>query len=72
MSGLRWVATTIALPLVYIVVLYVATRPPKATYVFGTPTVMTVSDKDGPAVMHSPLPCIPRKRCTRGWKGRWS
>jgi TonB family protein len=54
MSRLRWLATTIALPLVYIVVLYVATRPPKATYVFANPTVMTVSDKGGPPVMHAP------------------
>jgi hypothetical protein len=54
MARLRWVSITIALPLVYVVVLYVATRPPKPTYVFATPSVMTVSDKGGPPVMHAP------------------
>src|SRR5690242_20652584 len=47
-------AKGITLPLVYIVAVYVATRPPKATYVFGTRTAMTVSDNDGPPVMHAP------------------
>ena len=50
----RWLTKTIVLPLVYVVVLYVATRPPKPTYVFATPSVMTVSDKGGPPVMHAP------------------
>ena len=49
----RWLTKTIVLPLVYVVVLYVATRPPKPTYVFATPSVMTVSDKGGPPVMHA-------------------
>ncbi len=50
----RWLTKTIVLPLVYIVILYAATRPPKPTYVFANPTVMTVSDKGGPPVMHAP------------------
>jgi hypothetical protein len=68
----RWLTKTIVLPLVYVVVLYVATRPPKPTYVFATPSVMTVSDKGGPPVMHAPPVVYPPKRCTRGWKVRWS
>ena len=54
MARLRWVAITIALPLVYLVLLYRATRPPKPVYVFANPTVMTVTDKGGPAILHSP------------------
>ena len=54
MARLRWVSITIALPLVYLVLLYQATRPPKPVYVFANPTVMTVTDKGGPAILHSP------------------
>ena len=43
MARLRWVSITIALPLVYLALLYLATRPPKAVYLFANPTVMTVS-----------------------------
>ena len=71
MSRLRWLATTIALPLVYIVVLFVATRPPEATYVFGSRTAMTVSDQDGPPVMHAPPAVYPPQalhaRVGHGW-----
>ena len=54
MARLRWVSITIALPLVYVVLLYQATRPEKPVYVFANPTVMTVTDKGGPAILHSP------------------
>jgi TonB family protein len=54
MSRLRWALMTFALPLVYLAVLYQATRPAKAVYVFANPTAMTVSDKGGPAVLHAP------------------
>ena len=49
MSRLRWLTMTLALPLLYIAVLYRATRPPKPVYTFPARTVMTVSDKGGPA-----------------------
>jgi TonB family protein len=54
-------ATTVALPLVYLVLLYQSTRPPKAVYVFANPTVMTVSDKGGPAILHSPDAVYPEQ-----------
>jgi TonB family protein len=54
MSRLRWASITFALPLIYIAMLYLATRPPKAVYEFANPTVMTVSDKGGPAILHAP------------------
>ena len=58
--SLRWLTKTIALPLAYIVVLYVATRPPKPIYVFANPTAMTVTDKGGPPAMHAPAAVYPR------------
>ena len=54
MARLRWLMITLALPLAYVVVLYLATRPPKATYTFAQHTVMTVTDKGGPAILHAP------------------
>lgn len=54
MSRLRWLMTTLALPLVYVAVVYQATRPPRAAYRFARPTVMTVSDEGGPAILHAP------------------
>jgi TonB family protein len=54
MTRLRWLTMTLALPLVYIAVLYQVMRPPKAAYRFANPTVMTVTDKGGPAILHGP------------------
>lgn len=45
---------TYALPLVYIVVLFVANRPTKPVYTLANPTVMTVTDKGGPPILHAP------------------
>jgi TonB family protein len=59
MRRVRWLTVTLALPLVYVVVLYQATRPPKAVYTFAQPTVMTVTDKGGPAVLHAPPAIYP-------------
>src|ERR1035438_1946546 len=59
MSRLRWLTVTLALPLLYLAVLYRATRPPKAVYTFAAPTVMTVSDQGGPAVLHAPPAIYP-------------
>ena len=44
MARLRWLTITFALPLVYLAVLYLATRPPKPEYKFAEHTVMTVSE----------------------------
>jgi outer membrane biosynthesis protein TonB len=54
MVRLRWVSITFALPLVYLALLYFATRPSKAVYVFANPTVITVSDRGGPTILHGP------------------
>jgi TonB family protein len=70
MARLRWVSITIALPLVYLVLLYQATRPPKAVYVFANPTVMTVSDKGGPAILHSPDAVYPAQALHDRVEGR--
>ena len=48
MTRLRWALITIALPMVYLAVLYQALRPPKAVYTFANPTVVTVTDRGGP------------------------
>jgi TonB family protein len=59
MSRVRWLATTLGLPLAYLALLYYATRPRKAEYVFANPTVMTVSDRGGPAILHAPNAIYP-------------
>jgi len=59
MRRLRWLTFTLALPLVYVVVLYQATRPPKPVYTFPQHTVMTVTDKGGPAILHAPPAIYP-------------
>ena len=59
MARLRWVTITLALPLVYVAVLYLATRPPKPEYKFRQHTVMTVTDKGGPAILHAPPAIYP-------------
>jgi TonB family protein len=59
MARLRWVAITLAPPLLYVMVLYLATRPPKPVYTFPARTVMTVSDQGGPAALHAPPAIYP-------------
>src|ERR1019366_5542151 len=59
MARLRWVAITLAPPLVYVMVLYLATRPPKPVYTFARHTVMTVTDRGGPAILHAPPAIYP-------------
>jgi protein TonB len=54
MMRVRPVLTTFAPPLIYLVLIYLGTRPPKAVYKYATPTVMTVTDRGGPTVLHSP------------------
>jgi TonB family protein len=59
MSRLRWLTITLALPLVYLAVLYRATRPPKPIYTFAQHTVMTVTGEVGPAILHAPPAVYP-------------
>src|ERR1017187_2795666 len=59
MARLRWVAITLAPPLVYVMVLYLATRPPKPVYTFARHTVMTVTDKGLAAILHAPPAIYP-------------
>src|SRR5664280_2780591 len=61
MTRLRWLTITLALPLVDVVVLYQATRPPKPVYTFAQHTVMTVTGKGGPAILHAPPAIYPPK-----------
>jgi TonB family protein len=69
MSRVRWLAMTFALPLVYLAVLYWATRPTKAVYVFANPTSMTVSDSAGPPVLHAPPAVYPPEALRRRVEG---
>src|ERR1035437_7698267 len=61
MSRLRWLTITLAPPLVYLAVLYRATRLPKPIYTFAQHTVMTVTGKGGRAILPSPpVVCPPQ------------
>jgi TonB family protein len=59
MARLRWVSITLAPPLLYLAVIYLLTRPPKAVYRFAEPTVMTVTEQSGPVIMHGPVAVYP-------------
>jgi TonB family protein len=67
-----WVAMTVFLPMLYAAAVYVATRRPKPVYAFADPTVLTVTEQPGPAVLHAPEPIYPaealRKRIEGGVK----
>jgi TonB family protein len=49
----------IGLPSIYAMAVYVATRPPKPVYTLANRTVMTVTDKGGPPILHAPDPEYP-------------
>jgi len=51
---LRLVAMSAGLPLVFIAAVWWAMRPERPEYVFAAPTVVTVTDKGGPAVLYAP------------------
>jgi TonB family protein len=62
MANLRRLTIAFAPPLVYaavLIVLFLTEHPPKAVYQFAEPTVMTVSDKGGPLILHAPPPIYP-------------
>lgn len=69
MAKLRWLAITLAPPLLYLAALYVATRPPKPVYTFAGPTVMTVSDLGGPPILHAPEVIYPPQALRDGVEG---
>ena len=50
---------TVLLPMLYVAAVYVATRRPKPVYAFADPTVLTVTEQPGPAVLHAPEPIYP-------------
>jgi len=51
---LRLVAMSAGLPLVFIAAVWWAMRPERPEYVFAAPTVVTVTDKGGPALLYAP------------------
>jgi TonB family protein len=55
----RLVARSAGLPLVFIAAVYWAMRPEPPQYVFAAKTVMTVTEKAGPALLYSPDPIYP-------------
>jgi TonB family protein len=69
MRRARWIAVSIVLPLLYAALVFVATRHPKPVYAFADPTVMTVTDKPGPAVYHAPEPIYPPEALRRRLEG---
>jgi TonB family protein len=69
MTGLRRVLTAFAPPLIYLALIYLGTRPPKAVYKYATPTVMTVTDSRGPTVLHSPPVVYPQEALRAGVEG---
>ena len=60
---------TFAPPLIYLALVYLGTRPPKAVYKCATPTVMTVTGSGGPTVLHSPPVVYPPRALRAGVEG---
>src|SRR5258708_38079507 len=69
MTRVRRVFTTSAPPLLYLVLIFLGTRPPKAVYKYATPTVMTVTDHGGTTVLHSPPVVYPPQALRAGVEG---
>src|SRR5437763_12370404 len=69
MSRLRWALLTFGLPLMYLAALCVAARPEKPEYVLPGRTVMTVTDKGGPAILHAPEAIYPAQALRDGVEG---
>ncbi len=69
MTGLRRVLTTFAPPLIYLALIFLGTRPPRAVYKYANPTVMTVTDRGGPTVLHSPPVVYPPQALRAGVEG---
>jgi TonB family protein len=59
MRRARFLANTLLPPLLYLAVVFVATRKPKPVYAFADPTVVTVAEKAGPVVYHAPEAIYP-------------
>jgi len=61
MKRLLWTGMTFGLPAVYVALIVVSSWPEKPEYVAANPTVMTVSEKAGAAVLHMPEPIYPEQ-----------
>jgi TonB family protein len=61
MHRARSIAVTLLPPLLYALAVFVTTRKPKPVYAFADPTVITVSEKAGPAVYHAPEAVYPQQ-----------
>ena len=59
MREARWIAISVLLPVLYVATVYKATRKPKPVSAFADPTVLTVSEKAGPAIYHAPEAIYP-------------
>ena len=61
MRQARRIAVTLLPPMLYLAAVFVATRKPRPVYAFADPTVITVSEKVGPAVYHAPEAVYPQE-----------
>ena len=52
-------AVSVGLPLAFLAAVFWAVRPERPEYVMAAPTVVTVTDKGGPAVLHAPEAIYP-------------
>jgi TonB family protein len=70
MARLRWLLLTLGPPLIYLVPVYLATRPAEVPHKFANPTVMTVSEDGGPAMLHAPPAVYPLQALLQRVEGR--
>ena len=59
MGRARWLLITFALPALYLALVVIFTLPEKPEYWLKDRTVMTVSEKAGPVILHMPDPIYP-------------
>ena len=64
-----WAGVTFGLPAVYLALVIVFSWPEKPEYVAANPTVMTVSEKAGAAVLHMPEPIYPEQALRESVEG---
>ena len=55
----RWLLVTVGLPALYLALVVFFNLPEKPEYWLKDRTVMTVSEKAGPAILHMPDPIYP-------------
>jgi TonB family protein len=61
MGKVRDLAVSVLLPLLYAATVFVATRLTKPVYAYADPTVFTVTEPAGPAILHTVDPVYPPK-----------